>query len=235
MPWHLPGWQFPCWADMTIHISEQAVRAAESGNPPQSLPPQMGAPGKALPAATWCHDLSTIPACSEDAGPRILKEHIPWPGARQPRGSPTQQVSVLSLSVGAIRVWVGHSHRAPNWSSKWVATSQHEELTGVKQAPEVTNESYQSGHSPERQLFSLPPSQGGCASASQPPGLRKPPALTQGSHKHPEARKQQAWGSNSRPSSLFRGGHNSSISSVHPSSPIQFPNQHVLPDRNPKN
>lgn len=52
MPWHVPGWQFPCWAEMTIHISEQALCAAESGNHPWSLPPQLGAPGKA--PATWC-------------------------------------------------------------------------------------------------------------------------------------------------------------------------------------
>lgn len=220
MPWHIPGWQFPCWAEMTTHMSEQAVHAAV-------WQPSMVTPTAAesirQSSSHLVHDLSTIPACPEDAGPRILKEHILWPGARQPRGSPTKDGSVLSLSMGTIRVQVGCSHGGPNWSSKQVTSSQHKELAGVKQAQEETNGSYESGHSPERQLFILPLSQGGFASASQAPGLRKPPALTQGSHKYPGARKQEAWGSNSHPNSLFRGGHNSTISSVYPSSPIQLP------------
>lgn len=227
MPWHMPGWQFPCWAEMTIHISEQAVCAAESGNHPRSLPPQLGAPGKAL--ATWCmtfppFQLVLRMPVDPEGKPQDPEGTLLWPGARQPRGSPTKGSSVLSFGAGTIRVRLGRSqNRAPNWSSRWVTSSRHKELTGFKQDQEVTNKSYQSGHSPERQLFILPPSQGGRASASHIPGLRKPPALTQGSHKYPGARKQPACGSNSHPSSLFRGGHNSTISSIHPSFPIQLP------------
>lgn len=100
----------------------------------------------------------------------------------------------------------GHRCGAPAQGSKWVTLSPCKELTGVKQAQEVTNKSYQSSHSPERQLFIL--SQGGCASITHPPGLLKLPPLTQGGHKHPGARKQQAQGSNSHPNGLFRGSHN---------------------------
>lgn len=73
------------------HLSEQAVRAADSGNHSRSLPPQLGAPGKAPACSHLVHDLSIIPAWSEYAGPRILKKHIPWLGARQTRVSPTEE------------------------------------------------------------------------------------------------------------------------------------------------
>lgn len=93
----------------------------------------------------------------------------------------------------------------------------------VKRAQEVTNKSYQSSHSPERQLFILLQSQGGCTSVTHPPGLLKSPALTKGGHKHPETRKQQALSSNSHLRSLFRGGHNSPCILGLPIVPVQLP------------
>lgn len=87
----------------------------------------------------------------------------------------------------------------------------------------MTNESYLSSHSPERQLFILLQTQGRRASVTHPSGLSKPQALTQGGHKHPAARKQQAQGSNSHPSCLFRGGHNSSCILGPPIMPCPVP------------
>lgn len=58
---------------------------------------------------------------------------------------------IIFCSVEAMRVQAGHRHRAPAQASKWITLSPCKELTGVKKTQEVTNKSYQSSHSPERQ------------------------------------------------------------------------------------
>lgn len=176
---------------------------------------------KPLPAATWCMTFPPFQLVLRMLAPGSCRNTSPGLVQGSPEGHlPKRAVSCPSP-------WgpsgCGRDARTELQTGAANGLFHPRTKTRAKQAQEVTNESCQNGHSPERQLFTLPPSQGGCASASHPPGLRKPPALTQGSHKHPGARKQQARGSNSHPSSLFRGGHNNPISSVHPSSPIQLP------------